>query len=454
MRGRSIAFIVIPLTLVGGVIATEATSRPAASVTLYDSDPNHLWNRLDCALFARQAAGEPVVGLDEVDPYLWANTWHLLIGPSHQRAVELLDEFLSRHGGQMISDPLKQAVLQNDLWSVFDWAASEGWGRSPRSGTSGTALTACWRLASAIRQLELSDDQIRALPDNLTAAVKSRAFAAEYSADQADRAFVPADLFDPQGPWVCVGNSGQTVKAKEHAIFASGRSAFFVFISLPGGRAATLDYLKKLNEFPRPWLSNPHLTHSGGRDLLVANPDTPQFAEGTKVALVRRMVLIDDSGQLVVSPVTQSLQMRVYRKIAAVNGARFRDAQDVFELQFRRAMLFGGENGGLHAVTDDDRASVTVMGVFGGERFETHEVEDARHKPPAVLQSCSACHRDAGIQSVLSYTQAFRFDNGPTGTPVSMTPIEVKNESAVTLEATKRRYDWGLLRGFLESEKH
>jgi len=43
--------------------------------------------------------------------------------PSHQQALKILDEFLSTHGERLITDPLKHAVLQRDLWAVFEWVS-------------------------------------------------------------------------------------------------------------------------------------------------------------------------------------------------------------------------------------------------------------------------------------------------------------------------------------------
>src|SRR5205085_11640767 len=63
------------------------------------------------------------LGHDEVDPLLWPRTKHLLTGRSHEDAVRLLDEFLTREGDKLVREPLKRAVLQHDLWTVFEWTA-------------------------------------------------------------------------------------------------------------------------------------------------------------------------------------------------------------------------------------------------------------------------------------------------------------------------------------------
>jgi hypothetical protein len=90
---------------------------------IYDSAPAHLWNRLHCALFVRTTPKGEEYGLDELDPLLWGETKHLLTGSSYQQAIKLLDEFSSLNGAVLIADPLKRAMLQRDLWAIFDWSA-------------------------------------------------------------------------------------------------------------------------------------------------------------------------------------------------------------------------------------------------------------------------------------------------------------------------------------------
>ena len=62
------------------------------------------------------------LGQDALDPHLFPTTKRLLEGPTHTEAVELLDEFLAG-GHALVRDPVKRAVLQRDLWAVFDWSA-------------------------------------------------------------------------------------------------------------------------------------------------------------------------------------------------------------------------------------------------------------------------------------------------------------------------------------------
>jgi len=145
---------------------SETATDASVEVKIYDQNPQHLWNRLHSALFVRTRSDGRVFGRDELDPLLWDQTKFLLSGPSYQRATKLLDEFLSTNGERLITDPLKRAMLQRDLWAVFDWC--------PRIDLGKKELMP--RLARVIQRLELSPDQIRGLPDTYGTAVASKSF--------------------------------------------------------------------------------------------------------------------------------------------------------------------------------------------------------------------------------------------------------------------------------------
>src|SRR4051812_19208830 len=117
--------VLIPLAALLGSLcmAAPATSPATKPVTLYDSHPDHLWNRLHTTLLVRPAPDGQQFGEDALDPLFWPRTKYLLEAASHQRAIAVLDEFIRTHGESLIDDPLKHAILQRDLWAVFDWSA-------------------------------------------------------------------------------------------------------------------------------------------------------------------------------------------------------------------------------------------------------------------------------------------------------------------------------------------
>jgi hypothetical protein len=269
------------LTLAIGIALSEGAApmpEPQPSVSLFDASPSHIWNRLYATLFIREDAEGNRYGDDSLDPLFWLQTEHLLARSSHQRAVDILNEFLYAHAEALIHDPVKKALLQRDLWALFDWTVTQYSANDhPQYDKEKWKLQV--RLAEALRRLGLTPAEIKALPDNYAQAVASGTFAKEYDPRRREEPFLPPDLFDPRGPWVCLTSNSEFDSpgaARTHAFNFSGRSSFLVFVRLPGGRKATMDYLQTLWDFPQPWVQRPSIA----LDQAVENPDLPSFPSG------------------------------------------------------------------------------------------------------------------------------------------------------------------------------
>lgn len=333
--------------------------------SVYDPDPDHLWNRLFRQLYRRVAANGEEYGSDELDPLLWLDTTYLLNGASHQQAIQVLDEFLSTHAENLIRDPLKRAMFQRDVWAVFDWLASQAEPYPPQR----KALE--MRLAQIIRRVALSKEEILFLPDNYAREVEANTFPATVSADHTEKAFLPSDIFQPDSAWVPMGREGGPVAMTHTNSFPFfGHSVFLVFVRSPHGREATLDFIKSLNIEP--------------------NPVT---AIGSDVALARRMLLIDHQGDLVLSPLIETIQIR-----------HFSPAQSFHEFELNRASLFDGFTGGLEL-----KASVVMLFMGGhGDVFE-NSIPELRVTIPEL---CTGCHfeyppipNSGNTRSIISYSR-------------------------------------------------
>jgi hypothetical protein len=416
---------------------------------VYDPDPAHVWNRLQRSLYSRVARDGREFGRDELDPLLWDSTGHLLGGESNRQASELLDEFLDARAERLVKDPLKRAMLQRDLWAVFDWTVR----RTDNKATPELRALQS-RLARVIRSLSLSPTQAAALPDNYAAAVASGKFAADFDAARPDAPFLPPDLFRPDGAWVQLGVAGGVgATAPSHVFGAGGRSVFRVLISLPRGREATLAYLKGVAEFPRPWVRN---VRAGGDPQ--PNPRLPQFPEGTRLALVRQMLVIDERGEPTPTAVTESVQIRVHRAIPSEIPEGFsldrddaRVALSAHEFRLSRVRLFAGEAGGLRAVARDE----TEFPLFQSHGIDLFESEGGSFGPlernlRPVLGSCTSCHFRPGIHSVLSRmpdmlqlrVRDVRRDLSPAPDPAL--------EANLTRDWKMRQASWRLLRELWE----
>jgi len=383
--------LLVSYALMRGTSQDRAAAELAAP--LYDRDPTHIWNRVHSSLLVRRSSDGVRYGSDTVDPLLWPNTKFLRRGRSQRLALECLDEFLKTHGEKLITEPTKRAVFQHDLWAVFDWAATEG-------GESASSQPLLKRIAQVMRRVALTPEQVSALPETYAAAVASHEFPAEYDPANPQRAFLPPDLLQPDGPWVCLTAYSTEPTAIVHF---SGRSRFLVFLRLPGGRQATLEYLRKLFTSPEPLFLQDTVPNSK-----LLNLRLPQFPPNTEVALLRQMIVVDTDGHLLPTAVTESVQLRVYHSVTPgsayinyQNGPSSHD-QDFFEFRLSRPELFGQSRGGLRAVKGGEK-ELPVLFSHGIDPFETSRKNDWWvRRPGEILASCRVCHADSGIHSVQS----------------------------------------------------
>ncbi|HTL27628.1 MAG TPA: hypothetical protein VL282_00340 [Tepidisphaeraceae bacterium] len=445
MRLTILIAIVVGFSLGAG----PATSTAPAVVTLYDANPNHLWNRLHRVLLVRTALNGQDFGDDTIDPLLWTSTHHLLDDESHKKTIDVLDEFLATHGERLIADPLKRAVLQRDLWAVFDWAAQGGGYAEPDFESQRRALEL--RLAEIIRRIALSKDEIAALPDTYEAAVKSQRFPKAFDPDH-PAPYLPADLFDAKGPWISLAKPGDGIVAPVHTRDFDARSIFEIFLRIPDGRKAGMDYLQSLNDvLPKILPANNSATT---RDVplkytpeIMLNPKLPQFPVGTQLALVRRALLVDRNGELRPTHLIESVQLRYYREIADAEHRTDPKEQAFFEFRFSRRALLADPSGALNALTKDSKDFEFVkFDSMGIDPFEADKDRDARYTSSSMA-TCVGCHSQAGVNSFNSFTRRF----GPVTFSPELTDASPDYQAKVTMIEKRERFDWGLLQGILHA---
>jgi hypothetical protein len=437
----------------------------------YSSAPNHPWNRVHRALFLRTDGEGHEEGLSELDPLLWPASTYLVQEPRHAEVAEALQAFLDSGAASLVRDPVRRAVFQRDLWAVFDWLSHEPRDASERGARAGLRR----QLALAIGQVALSDEEIRALPDNYARAVAAGKYPADAGDLSGDGPVLPADLLADAGDWVALDSPRDASFPYEsfvplHAEIFDGRSAFSVHLKLPGGRAKTLEYLERLSSFDAPRVPAPpevlQFRPSGElpKPALVLNPETPQLPPGSAIALVRRMLLVDRQGRLAASPLVESVQIRIFRSFGEPPSlgkffdigtpASFRVQQRVAEFVLDRASLFADDAGGLRAIGSDER----VFETFNTEGFDPFEqpVEYLEQLRTVHMDRCVGCHGAPGIFSVQVYTRV----NGGPGTQLAgvaflptsrLRPARIGDVSLLAVSYKSRRYEWGLLQGLLAS---
>ena len=446
------------VALVTVIVSTAGTSReqrrsPPAAIPerfvvsdapplLYAPDPEHLWNRIDRHFRIRAASDGTLHGADAVDPLLWRQTRYLLEGESHAVALKLLDEFLATAGERLVTDAMRRALLQRDLWAVFDWSISHFESHAAARGELAR------RLGPVIRRLGLTREQLPLLAydlgkagpkmlDTYAAAVKAARFPTHYDPADRQRAFLPPDLLVEDGPWVPI--HGGTPLA-QHSDEMS-RSWFGAFLKLPGGRAATLAYLRMLWDAPQPFVVDPVGSFGGETRTMIA-PALRVVPPGTQVALVRRMLMVDAQGVIRFSNIVESLQIRVFRATEPLpqhlrNSGSAND-QDFFEFVLDRAALVSDPAAALHAVTPAEKAFLTFSSK-GIDPFERGTVP----RPGSPLETCRSCHGEAGLASILSARRLFK-------------PYTFADRSGTAADWSAafwktQRADWGYLRAVWEA---
>ncbi len=440
---KKCAATIIAAVLLGAIVL-EAADAPDGN-TIYDPDPNHLWNRLNEALFVRTAQDEKKYGLDELDILYWARTTNLLAGASHQQAISVLDEFISTHGENLIHNPLKRALLQRDLWELFDW--STGYISSPNEKLARRELQS--RLAIAIRRLALTTNEIATLPDNYARTTKISA------------PDLPAGLNQSNSDWLGVSDQNDGLTVPTHVASFRGHSTFQVLVHFPEGRQAAIAYLDQLHRFEHVWIyvtnDSSFVTTNEPREVLSLNPNLPQFPTNTDWALVRRMSVIDTDGNIQPTPIVESVQMRRYytftnRMITnSGGGVNSITPQNCYEFQMNRRQNCELREFGQN---EKDFNFVHFMGM-GFDQFEytsrnaSNEVEvlDSAKLQSVTLNTCMQCHSAPGLFSVNSYTRFLSFFSESPQRPANLTPLDSNREIENTISWKQRQFDWGLLQG-------
>jgi hypothetical protein len=221
-----------------------------------------------------------------------------------------------------------------------------------------------------MRRVALPKEVILALPQNAFLTIAGGEYPNAYTPDQPDAVFLPADLFQPGSAWVPMGREGgpiAIIHTQNEPFF--GHSVFLVFVRAPGGRDASQDFIQSLNAEP-----------------------APETAPGMEVALVRRMLLIDDQGELVLSPLVESVQLRYFSL-----------EQHFYEFELDRARLLQGE-GGLVSKTE-----IIPTFMSHGDVFENPDIPQMT---AAIPDLCQACHSEdlpalnsGNTRSILSYSR-------------------------------------------------
>ena len=427
--------------------------RSAAPSAIYDANPQHLWNRLFAALYVRESnlpdrpGGEPVrriEGGDYIDFFGWGRTTYWSSEPTSRRLNELLDEFLTSGGPDLIDEPLKRAVLQRDLWAAHDFLVSQNVRRFGSLEVRRRRDALADKLARAVASLALSQEQIAALPDTYAAAVRSGHFVAEPDfTDEAD--YLPHGLLTDPDEWVEIDffqpnlhedlfERFVTMHAREY----QGRSYFRIFCRFPGGRAELEEYLPMLERHGIDW------RQAAQDGFIRLKKDAPQIPVGSEFALVQFMTSLDENRQPTPTRIVESIRHRIYRNVTGESTPDTNTGlgMHVMEYTMKRRLLFDGlKQGGLHREDVGEPLYRVIIQPEDGPDWGTD-----RRK--VLFQQCVDCHmspraRRIGVHSVMSLVNMGGFGVGAQlgiSHPLDPTDADTRAERVVRWKRQHETY--------------
>ncbi len=308
-----------PCLTLGIVVLLAAAT--LAGEPIFDARPGHPWDQLRDIFYIRRFSTGEVFE----DPHAFAPPWQECYvfrrdAAFHEQVVARL-EAVERLPTSRMEDqsPSRRLILLKDLWAVFDrlemvdsrWPVKNDRQEVDLKAVARTEEL-LRRLARIMRRLELTDEEVAALPNALQISADQNLHPKMFDPATADKAFLPSDLLDTNGPWVAYASEPEpSAGGTAHMSFIRHRSIFTLHLRTPGGRDEGESFLQEYTKANR-------------------KKDVPP---GTMLALLRRSIVPTRSGSLRVSPFVESLQLIV---ATPPEDHRFKFTLD------RKSLLAGG----------------------------------------------------------------------------------------------------------------
>ena len=355
-----------------------------AGEPLFDSQRGHPWDQARDAFYVRRFSTGEVFE----HPHASTPPWHeytpfVSNAAFHEKVVLLLDAAEKLPPTQMEEQPaVRRLVLLRDLWAAFDgihlfYSAWDGPKVDKVALEQPIARRDALRrrLARVMKRLELTDDEVRSLPNAFQIITEKKLYPNSFDPAAGDKTFFPSDLLDKNGPWLTYASEKEpSAGGTLHTDSVNQRSVFTLHLRTPGGREGGLKFLQ---------------------DYIRADRQL-NIPPGSTLALLNRAVVPTRSGKLLVSPVVESLQMIV---VTPPNDHHFKFMLD------RKELLAG--NLGLKPLGKDDPADFSGFGgavLWGhpvdprkadvdGESFIGGNYNTVRDMPRA-LEVCARCHQE------------------------------------------------------------
>lgn len=399
----------------------------SAPQSIYAPDPQDAWNQVFFFLFTRTVAsrviadgaapfgaGDDRLALSErrvtriesgdraIDPlypsWLWMGStffdferdsaWRILGDPRYSRLVVALDGVRRTAASR---PPLARALMQADLWSMYDMLyamtqlrrgllAGESAKRVPR------AQTLLPLVATTIRALALSGDEIARLPDTYSAAA---------------RAVELPDLLGDRANWMEI----RWFPLRSHDQASGRRRAARVFCRPADRPSDEAAFLSRLRE------------RQGDNS-----------AELDSVALLIQLLLVASDGTVVPSPITYEVQFRG----TAAHAAAAEIPQ--YELS-RRQLLSSPATGGLVAFDANAPAYLPMAG--NDLSFATPPRLDGEPVVAPLGTRCVLCHgAGPGVGHLMTFSR-----HTPPGQPVPPVERLVSAQNVHSRDVARRKME-------------
>ncbi len=345
-----------------------------SATPIFGESAENPWDELRQVFYTRHfSTGEIYehdVSLDGPPFRTWARFYN--DEPFHASVIAKLDAFLAQPAELVEQQPpVRRAILLRDLWPVFEAQMNprlaNGKDGVKPDDAAGRQTAIRDSLAKVMRRLELSAYEAKQLPDNYQATLEAKTFATGPNAESPEAGFLPRDLFAENGPWVPIARGKRSLGGLHHALTANYRSIFVPYIRVSDDRAETLKYLEQF------------------RKARLAPP------QSTLLALVRRTALPTSGGEVVATPIVESLQWSV---VDAPRDRRYKFVLDRAEAVAGRPSLrmltkadtidaYSLESGGMFTHDPHQYDTDGEMLVFGRR---------VGHPKTSSLEHCTACH--------------------------------------------------------------
>jgi hypothetical protein len=355
-----------------------------AGEPIFDSQRGHVWDQARDIFYVRRFSTGEVFE----HPHAFAPPWReyqpfVHDAAFYEQVVARLEAVQKLPSAQMEEQPApRRLILLRDLWPVFDGLIQARVDIAGDPAASAKAIARrddlLRRVARIMRRLELSEAEVRAIPNAFVTMRHKKAYPEEFDPASPDAPFFPTDLLETDGPWVAYSREeAPSVGGSFHVEFVRHRSIFTLHLRTPRGRDEAVKFLADFRE-------------TGGKDRVPA---------GSTLALVRRALVPTREGTLAPSPFVESLQLIV---VTSGHDIRFKYTLD------RKEFVAAGT--GLKLIGEDDRvdnsdfesgvavpriATTTAWRSIPPTESLVLEHYKTVAEMPKSMATCVKCHGDA-----------------------------------------------------------